>query len=69
MFLLATVVVVALGFSIYHYSKKYETPTTPIVPKTVKKVEEPVVKVEEKPKKKVRKTPVKKITSKKKEIE
>lgn len=65
MFLLATAVFVALGFGIYHYTKKYETPTTPIVPKTVKKVEE-VVKVEE-PVKKTRKPRVKKITSKKKD--
>lgn len=68
MFLLATAVIVALGFSIYHYSKKYETPTTPIVPKTVKKVEEPVVKVEEVPVKKTRKPRAKKITSKKKGV-
>lgn len=65
MFLLATAVVVALGFSIYHYSKKYETPTTPLVPKTVKKAEEPVVKAEE-PVKKTRKPRAKKITTKKK---
>ena len=64
MFLLATTVIVALGFSIYHYSKKYETPTTPIVPKVVKKVEE-VVKIEE-PVKKIRKPRAKKITTKKK---
>lgn len=65
MFLLVTAVLVALGFSIYHYTKKYETPTTPIVPKTIKKVEEVVV-VEEVPVKKTRKPRAKKITSKKK---